>query len=349
MSRATSVLALLVAVACWLAVGSQQASVAGTAPICDSWASTSAPAGGNGTRTSPFASAQRLVDSLRPGTTGCLLGGVYEEDITFEQGGLPRRPVTLRGAPGVVAVLRGTFWISRTAADVTVSDLHLDGSPNPRSPSPQINGDRSTFDRVQVTNRHTGICFILGGAFERAGIAHGTVIKRSWIHDCGALPRTTHDHGIYVEGSVGAQIFDNVIQNNADWGVHLYPNAHRTLVTHNVLIGNGGGVIIAGAHAVSGGEYTRDYASSDNTIRKNIVVDSVAGFNVETYWGGPTGTDNIVTQNCFWNARRGNVGPRDGMDLTANVSAPPSFVAPGKGDYHVRRGSRCHAIGAGLR
>ncbi len=43
-----------------------------------------------------------------------------------------------------------------------------------------------------MTNYHTAICFsVVDGA-------NGTVIENNNIHDCGTLPVTNNDHGIYV-------------------------------------------------------------------------------------------------------------------------------------------------------
>src|SRR4029079_9905723 len=112
-----------------------------------------------------------------------------------------------------------------------------------------------------ITNQHTGICVILGGAFPRYGLAVDPVVEGNRIHDCGRLPRTNHDHGIYVEGTRGARITGNLIYGNADYGVHLYPDADRSLIARNVIEGNGGGVMVAG---VAAGEYPRAYTSDDN-------------------------------------------------------------------------------------
>ena len=48
----------------------------------------------------------------------------------------------------------------------------------------------ATFDNDDVTNYHSGICFILGANDPAYGRAVNTVIENSRIHDCGKLPAT---------------------------------------------------------------------------------------------------------------------------------------------------------------
>ena len=49
------------------------------------------------------------------------------------------------------------------------------------------------------------------------------VIERNRIHDCGELPATNHQHGIYVAHAIGTVIRDNWIYDNADRGFSFTP------------------------------------------------------------------------------------------------------------------------------
>ena len=71
---------------------------------------------------SPFRTAQRLVNDLAAGETGCLLAGTYVGNVAFSTGN-----VTLMSAPGSRALLRGYIWIKDSADGVTLSDLDVDG------------------------------------------------------------------------------------------------------------------------------------------------------------------------------------------------------------------------------
>jgi len=310
---------------------------------CDRWAAPTGKSKTSGSAQDPLGSAQALVDRLRPGEVGCLRGGIYREDVVVKRGGRPGSPVELRSAPGARASLNGTLWVSDTANDVVIAYVNLDGSNRNGSPSPQINGDRVVFRANDVTNRHTGICFILGGAFTRYGLARDVVIDRNRIHDCGRLPRTNHDHGIYVEGSRGARITNNVIYGNADYGIHLYPDADDTYVAHNLVQGNGGGVIVAGAE---GGEYPRAYTSDDNLVERNVI--SVArGAAIETSWDLRPGQGNLARHNCL-SAGGGPVDARlPGLVLADNLDRAVRDTE--EGGLRVRRRSPCARLGAGPR
>jgi hypothetical protein len=287
---------------------------------CDRWAAPGGSDAAPGTASRPFRSARVLVSSLAAGESGCLRPGLYAGDLTIDHGGRPGRPLILRGVPARAPVVRGILSITRSAHDVELRGLRLDGS-NPREvPSPQVNGSRVTFSGNDVTNGHTSSCFILGGSFERYGIARGTRIIGNRIHACGRLPATGHDHGIYVEGSRDALIRGNQVVGNADYGIHLYPWARSTRIERNVIHRNGGGVIIAGESA--GGEYGRAYASSRNVVARNVISGSRRLPNVEAYWGGPAGAGNRVWHNCLWRPRRGEHGHR-GVSVRANVFADP--------------------------
>ena len=59
--------------------------------------------------------AQQLLDSLRPGETGCLRGGTYRSSrgyvLNARRGGAPGAPITLRSFPGERARLVGIIDI----------------------------------------------------------------------------------------------------------------------------------------------------------------------------------------------------------------------------------------------
>jgi parallel beta-helix repeat protein len=225
-------------------------------------------------------------------------------------------------------------------------NLVLDGVNGNATPSPQVNGDRISFRGDEVTNENSGICFVLGGAFETYGRARDVVLERNRIHHCGRLPVTGHDHGIYVEGANNARITDNVIYANADWGIHLYPDADGSYIAYNVIDGNGAGLIFAGERA--GGEYRFDYASDSNLVERNIITNSSVRYNLESWWGGPLGVGNLARENCFWNGRLGNVDlSGGGFSVSANIVADPLYVNRGGYDFRLQVGSPC--LGKGPR
>ncbi|HEY5294077.1 MAG TPA: right-handed parallel beta-helix repeat-containing protein [Gaiellaceae bacterium] len=292
--------------------------------VCTHYASTAGNDRGPGTKARPFLTAQRLVSSLRPGATGCFLGGRYVQDVTIRHGGTDTAPITIRSAPGDSAVLQGRLWIADSANWVVVTHLQLDGRNDNLLPSPTIDGDHVTFSYDSVTNNKMGglhdgdgICFDLGDSTGHYGYAYGTRIVHDRIHDCGTSDN--HNHGIYVAGSYNAVITDNWIYDNGDRGIQLYPDAHNTLIERNIIAGNGEGVIFSGDET---------HASSGNILIHNVIVGSTIRHNVEYWWPGPVGTNNVVKENCIYGGHTGNIlQPSIGYSIVGNLIVAPKFVA----------------------
>lgn len=296
-----------------------------SAPICTRFASQQGSDGATGTKRRPFLTVQRLVNALRPGQVGCLLAGIYVQDVTVRRGGAAGEPVVVRSAPGVNATLRGRLWIAEGADWVTVTHIHLDGQNSNFLPSPTVDGDHDSFTYDDVTNDHMGghsdgdgICFDIGDGSGEYGYAHYTLIEYDAIHDCGTSDN--HNHGIYVNGSYYATIVRNWIWNNADRGIQLYPDAQHTVIEQNIIDGNGEGVIFSG---------DLTHASSNNLVAHNVIIDSTLRHNVEYWWPGPVGTNNVVTDNCVYGGAEGNfLEPQIGYTQSSNSVVQPQFTSP---------------------
>jgi parallel beta-helix repeat protein len=270
---------------------------------------------------------QRLVNSLRRGQVGCLAGGTYEEEVTLRRGG-----ITLRSKPGETARIVGRLVLARGAGGDVVSGLVLDGVNAAALPSPTVNANGTRFVGDDVTNEHTAICFVLGDDYY--GHADGTTIERSRIHDCGVLPAANHDHGIYVAQAADTRIVGNLIYDNADRGVQLYPNAQDTLIEGNVISENGEGVIFSGEEGS---------ASSGNVVQYNAITNARERFDVEAYYppGNPVGVGNVVRENCVFGGREGTIARSSGFAVGDNVIADPDYAAPTSGDFRISPRSRC--------
>jgi parallel beta-helix repeat protein len=322
-------------------------SSAAAAEGCDKVA---APGGSNtaaGTEAAPYATFQKLVDSLAPGQAGCLRGGTYrEENITVRRGGTGEGArVTVRSYPGERATHYGRVYVHDSANFVTFEGLDLNGSGAPKHcntdgcgllGSPTVNGDNVVFQDNDVTNDHTAICFNVGNP--GWGAARGTIIRRNRIHHCGRMPATNHDHGIYLVETTDTQILDNVIYDNADRGIQLYPNADGTTIRGNVIDGNGQGVIFSGV----GGE-----TSDGNVVENNVITNAKIRFNVESWYPEGNGTGNVARNNCLHGGARGNVGSQDGFTAVRNLIVDPLYVDRGAKDFRLRTGSPCAAVLAG--
>jgi len=252
-----------------------------------------------------------------------------------------RRPgIILASFPGERATLRGELKLEKGANQVMVRDLNLDGR-SPYNIGPMVFAANATFDNVDVTNYHSGICFILGANDPAYGRAVNTVIENSRIHDCGQLPAQNGDHGIYVEHSDGAIIRNNWIYGNADRGIQLYPDSQGTQVYGNVIDGNGEGIIIS-----SDGS---SRPSSNNLVTNNVISNSTIRWNVESLWpNNRVGTGNVVRNNCLWASNsnsyynaRGGVDAPVGFTASGNVVAAPQFVNRSWKDFRLQAGSPC--------
>jgi nitrous oxidase accessory protein NosD len=263
------------------------------------------------------AAVERLLRSLDPGQIGCLRGGAYRGSIELATRGTAREPITLRSYPGETARLIGRLWLNRKSAYVVIRGLELNGRNRAGLPSPTVNGRHITFVDNDVTNDHTAICFELG--HPRYGTARNVTIRRNRIHDCGRLPPTNHDHGIYVGMARDTRIVRNRIYANADYGVHMYPDAQRTYVARNVIDRNGEGVLFGG---------TIEVAPRDNLVEHNVITNSRRRYNVESHFvpGGPIGQRNVVRENCIGGGARddgsGGIAPQIGFEATDNVTEP---------------------------
>jgi hypothetical protein len=308
-----------------------------------------APGGSNsaaGTESAPFATAQRLVDSLGPGDVGCLRQGTYSENVTVNHGGSSDSSrVVIKSYDGERATVSGRLYVPDRANYVTIEQLNLDGHNAPacssgstctQLPSPTVNGDHIIFQDNEVTNRHVGICFNLGAA--GYGRAVADVIQRNRIHDCGRIPSSNHDHGIYLAYSDGTKVLDNVIYDNADRGVQLYPDAQGTLIKGNVIDGNGEGVIFSGA----GGT-----ASNNNVVENNVITNSTIRHDVESWYPDIVGTGNVVRNNCVHGGAGGAFGSAYGFQIQDNLKVDPSYVDRAAKDFRLAADSPCAGVLAG--
>jgi parallel beta-helix repeat protein len=307
---------------------------------CNRYASPRGSDRARGTIGRPFRTVRRLNQALRPGMQGCLRRGVYRDDVKISRGGRRGAPVVIRPYQGERARIIGRFWVARSADDVRIEGLYLDGRNARRLPSPTVNAARASFVGNDVTNHHSAICFGLGTV--QYGRAISTVIRGNRVHDCGRLPRTNHDHGIYVEQASGTVIEDNWIYRNADRGVQLYPNAQNTIIRRNVIHGNATGIVFSGAF----GE-----ASSGALVEQNVLTGSAERYNVESYWPDPArvGHDNVVRSNCLMAGVRGRRSgglqlPAIGFEVGPNIIERLRYAAPRRGDFRIRGGGACAAM-----
>jgi hypothetical protein len=326
---------------------SARASVAATTAACPALAPPPPPAGvtcdrvaapggsdsNAGTLTSPYATPQKLADTLASGQTGCLRAGAYSGGnyvLTVARSGF-----RLRSYPGERARLVGIVYIKNGATNITLSHLDIEGTGAHNTV--KVHATDAVIEDNTITNRGLGLSCMILGDNAGWGAAHRTIVRRNTFHDCGATANGNKDHGIYAANIADGQILNNVFWNTASYAIHLYPNTQRTRVAHNVIDGAGpsvrGGIIVAG---------DARYAASNNTIEYNVVA-YAASYNIETYWETSVGSGNVARKNCVWGARLGNI-LGIGLSLVENLVADPMFVDRSAHDYRLSVLSLCRLV-----
>ena len=302
---------------------------------CDRVASPTGSDAAAGTLASPFRTAQRLSDSMAPGRTGCLRAGSYSQaELRFRHAGSRGAPITFTSYPGERATLKGGFVYVPSGSDhVTISNVDIDAAAA-RQVAVQIMAADVILQDSDITNRNTRVCVILGS---NAGYGKSvrTTIRRNRIHNCGDPAAGNQHHAVYFENSVDAKVVDNLFWATSAFAIHLYPNAQRTLVAHNVIDTNGRGIIFAG---------DKSRASSNNTVAYNLITADSLDYAVTAWWGGPVGSGNTAHDNCLYRNTIGNVGARKGFTAARNTVADPRYRDAAAHDYRLARGSRCLAV-----
>jgi hypothetical protein len=326
----------LLALGAWLAACG--APGAASASDCDRVAARDGSDRAAGTQAAPFKTAQKLVDSLGSGQTGCLRAGLYDDQpnnvqavVRFNHG-----RVTLRSFPGERAKLKGVIYVPKGSDGVTIADLDIDGRQTIRTQSSvsvgmQIMAVDVTVAGNDITNPAKS-CMILGsnGSY---GQARNVSIRGNVFHECGSADNGQLDHSIYMENVDGGEITGNIFWGTAAWAVHLYPNARDVRVTRNVMDDNGGGVIVAGEG---------NLASSGNVIERNIITNS-DDRPVRVSWGGIVGSGNVARANCV-DSSAGGVRELPGLAAESNVVASPGYLDRAARDYRLAPDSPCRSV-----
>jgi hypothetical protein len=290
-----------------------------------------------GTKTRPFRTAQRLVDALRRGETGCLRAGEYEaggEDyvLTFPRAGTARRPIRISSARGELATLKGIVLVPEGSDHVALSDVRVvgDGSMN----TIKVYAAATVLEDNDITNGSRGrSCVILGS--DDVARASRTLVRRNFFHDCGDPANGNKDHAIYAAHVVDARIRGNLFVNPSGYAVHLYPDAQGAMVSNNVI--DGGPDTVRGGIVIAGDD---DYQPAGNVVRRNVIAFS-ADDNLKLEVG--EGSDNAARDNCLWEAGDEPISNTGGT-VTGNVVADPEFADREGGDYRLGAGSDCFEV-----
>lgn len=310
-----------------------------TPAVCDLYAAPGGSDSAPGTRVRPLQTAQRLVDALDPGQTGCFRGGTF----AFSLLELSTQDITLAPYEDEAVTLEGEIKVLPPGSGSTIQGLRLNGASGESQIGPRIYADGVTLRDNEITNDHASICVSVGRYYSSPP-PQGVMIERNRIHDCGALPPTNKDHGIYLSEARDTIVRDNWIYNNTDRGIQLYPNADGSTITGNVLDSNGEGVVFAGE-----GSNT----SSNNVVADNVISNSNLGWNVYSNPNGTRAEGNVLRHNCLWagdaapdyESNGGVETPSENFTARANSVVDPLYVDRDARDYTLSSDSRCPLAG----
>lgn len=283
-----------------------------------------------GTEADPYRTLEELVDSLDAGEVGCLRAGAYGGDsVYFEAPG-----AELRSYPGELATITAFMEVTPEAVGAHIHHLRFDASHHDNDVGIKLQADGTQFTDNELTKGGNGICLLAGTYHSAAGV----VIERNRIYDCGPAS-SKYMHQIYLQGTRGAVVRWNILTGNAGgWGVHMYSDADDSLIAHNIIDGNHGGVIFAGSD---------DDTSDHNVVRNNAITYSEQRWNLEGSWSDAgTGSGNRALRNCVYSngedAPSGIEEGDGGFAASANLVSPGSpYVARSRGDYRFDSDSRC--------
>ena len=350
MSGLPFALALAIRLTPILAAAALAACGSATAPTvagaCERFAARSGSDANAGTEAAPFKSVQRLADELEPGQTGCLAAGTYDDEVKsgyvlrISNGGRPGAPITIQSKPGERAKLEGVLFFPEDAPHVTLREVDIDGRADwldDDKVTVAITAADVTFEDNRITNRGLKSCMILGSN-DGWGRADRPIIRRNTFHGCGDPAHRLFDHGIYVENARDGEISENVFYGTSAFAVHLYPNAQNMRVTRNIMVDNGGGVIVAGDDR---------FSSSGNVIERNVITKSRSAFGISISWSGAAGSGNVARDNCIGEASEGALERGPGLAAAGNVVAEPEFADAGARDYRLRPGTPCAQVFGG--
>ena len=227
-------------------------AIALAAPLlaADFYASPNGSSGADGSLSRPWDLATALAGraGVRPGDTIWLRGGRYTfplgGDIRCGLRGTASAPITVAQYPGERATLdvkgaaRGLFFTNSPnpagPAYVHFKDFEVTNSETKRVPRMSVGIWTRISDHLKFINL---IIHDTGEGFYLSPDATNTEVYGCVVYYNGVLDGL--EHGIYIQNVSGyKKAIDNIVFNNAGFGIHAYPHKEDAALRDVSLIGN---------------------------------------------------------------------------------------------------------------
>jgi parallel beta-helix repeat protein len=287
------------------------------------------------TQTISSGSIENAANALGNGQLLCVRGGLYTEGdkrLNLDTSGTSSAPKKIKAYPGERVKLRGS--IVGTGSHWIIKGLFVNASYSQVQTTPGKDGPRTNTDQAIRWSEGTNLRFVsmevvnrrrngdpdLAGSctyFGASGKVTNITIKKSSIHRCGQLPRTNHEHCVYLGHLSGIKLRDNWIYDCADRSMKLDPDTDNALVIGNLVDSDHENGI------------NLNKSADDNTVRNNVVnTPDRTIYTGRSY----SGSGNVVINNCVWDTA---------SDLAGDVTRRGNILANPRISGHTVTRGRC--------
>ena len=305
-----------------------------------------------GTVKRPFRTIQRAANIVHAGDTVNVADGTYNEcNVSLNNSGTSNAPIRFQsqnkwGAKLAIPLscdvgfnVRGSF--------VVIKNFDISGAGQPSSTGIFFNsGSNHTAFGNKIHNIANVVQNNLNGNVGIFVETANDLIDSNVIFGIGRLPGSNtfnHDHGMYIDGSLGAAgtiVQNNLLYNNTvGYNIQLYPGT-----LNNILIVNNT-IDATGSHnagcMVQGGNLT------NSRIANNICTNPKGGVMIHNDCCGDTASNVLIDHNITSAPGMVELNNTYNIDSSNIFNANPSalFSNLGGNDYHLVANSP--AIGAG--
>ena len=287
-----------------------------------------------GSAAAPWRTVGKALRSLSAGQSAVVRGGTYVEALWVDRGGTANAPITIRAAPGEVAVIDApgdaALVMASGAQYLRFQGIVFESATGPSSANVLAENGSHHIELLGCEIRGSA----RQGFYSESGTNAIHIIACN-IHDNGGSGPSGLDHNVYLQGT-NHLIASSLIRGAGNgYGIQIYPSSTAAIVSASTVVGNGEGGIIVGSEG-------------NGTTNGARIVGNILAFNagpgLSAFWGGIAGGDNIARGNIGW----GNIGGElTGSSIAheAPIIADPLFLNRSGGDFRVAPGSP--ALGAG--